>query len=352
LKVLHVVNSADTGGAQTLIEALGHLLSVRGVQTYVVVLLGRDSLSDRLDSASRATWHLDIGKSPFALGAGVRGVRRVIRELKPDVVHSHLLQANLVSALASVGVPHLATIHSSGGHESGPTARLVTRLLRLVRPGIDEVIACSESAAGFAARSLRLDVAGVILNGTDPSRFREATTRGSQILCLSRWHPMKDHRTLFDAVSRLPGAPLLTCAGAGMDSDNPELAALARDFPRLNVQFLGPINDVEDELAKSAALVISSSHGEALPMAGIEALFAGVPVVTTDVGDCRSLAVDPSLLVRPQDPEALAEAMERALASELKWPERARKLAATKFDARVSADRYHAIYAGLIEARD
>jgi len=61
--------------------------------------------------------------------------------------------------------------------------------------------------------------------------------------------------------------------------------------------------------AAPASPVAAKSYGEALPMAGLESLARRTPVITTDVGDCRSLAAGPDLLVPSSDPQALAAAM-------------------------------------------
>jgi glycosyltransferase involved in cell wall biosynthesis len=75
------------------------------------------------------------------------------------------------------------------------------------------------------------------------------------------------------------------------------------------VSLLGPRKDVQSLLSKTKFLVISSRWGEALPMAGLEALARGVPVITTDVGDCKDLVVDPTFLVNPGDASQLAIAL-------------------------------------------
>ena len=90
----------------------------------------------------------------------------------------------------------------------------------------------------------------------------------------------------------------LVCAGSGVTRDNPELvrsleAAGVSDL----VEVLGPSDDIPALIAGSRALVLSSAYGEAMPMAGLETIAAGRPVVTTDVGGCPSLVVDPAFVV-------------------------------------------------------
>ncbi|MFK4759323.1 glycosyltransferase [Microbacterium sp. ZW T5_45] len=354
MKILHVINSADTGGAQTLIEALAVRHRNFGIQTEVVVLLGRDSLSDRLDLAADRVHYLDLKKSPIALMSAWRRFKQLIVSSRPNIVHSHLLQSDLLVALSRSRVPHVSTIHTSGGHESGATSRLVTFLVSRVATRIDRLIACSPSAAAFARRRYRREVDLTVLNGTSlGAAGRDAPGKRPQLLCLSRWHPMKDHRSLLAALSRMgESAPLLVCAGAGMTQENEELSSLLEEFKEVRVELRGPINNVREALSQSSALVISSSHGEALPMAGIEALAAGIPVITTDVGDSQLLAISPDLLVEPKDPLALAAAIRTTLEEDTDWFDAARALAESTFDIDTTAEHYYDIYRDMTGRED
>jgi glycosyltransferase involved in cell wall biosynthesis len=351
LHVLHVVNELDTGGAQTLIEALVLEQREMGVNSSVLSLLGRSTLSTRIERAASAVIHLDVPKSFHAFPLAVLGLRRAIARLQPDVVHSHLLQADLVSHLGRAGLPHVSTVHTSGGHESTRSAKLVTLLVGALTPRLDALVACSSGARDFCRHTLGREPDRVILNGTRvPSTFapREG---GDYVLSLARWHPMKDHDTLFAALARLGDeAPMVVCAGAGMTEDEAGRVLRAR-YPSVSCRFEGARDAVEPLIAHASCLVISSSHGEALPMAGLEALSHGLPVITTDVGDCARLAVDARLLVKPKDSAGLAESLRLVTGGSPRDAHRfsalARRLAEREFDARSAAATYLGIYRGL-----
>jgi len=350
VRVLHVINSFETGGAQTLVEALCQV-STRGNETHVVVLLGPDTLSGRIENAADSVSYLKIRKDPLSAAVGVLRLRRIIRRLRPDVIHSHLLQSDLIAALAKGSLPLISTVHTSGGHESGASSALVTRAMRFVAHRYAALVACSPSAAQFARSTVRRHPDSTILNGTRLSATFTPTVPGADrfLLSLARWHPMKDHANLLAALDQMgEAAPRLVCAGAGMSLDNAELGALIGRFPNVDVELCGPVGDVTDLIRRATALVLSSSHGEALPMAGIESLGAGVPVVTTDVGDCALLALDASCLVPPRDPAALATAIAILLSkepeAELDLRAQARRRAEELFDVMTAARSYAAIY--------
>ena len=88
-------------------------------------------------------------------------------------------------------------------------------------------------------------------------------------------------------------------------------------------------------------------------MAGLEALSQGVPVITTDTGDAKLLAVDPQAVVPVRDPEALGRAMNRFVdlpaAERGEWRRRSWELGRTEFDSRGTARRYRELYEELTD---
>lgn len=349
-RVLYMVNDLDTGGAQTLIEAL---IACRADRSYVVVLLGPGSLSRRLESVADGVYYLDLNpRFPNLFGAA-RRVRRLTKILQIDVVHSHLLQSDML-ALLSRRTPVVTTIHTSGGHESSLLSRVVGALVAILSRRFSAVIACSESAKGYARRKRYGNVENirVIRNGVVLPEDVAPNERAQTLLCLSRWHPMKDHETLLAAFSivrqSFPNACLLL-AGSGIAVDNTELLNLVAKY-RLEAatRILGPVDDLTQLFSAANALVISSSHGEALPMAGLEALASSVPVVTTNVGDCQELAIDPRLVVPPSSVLALATALGLVLGADAAESRQfrlsARERAETRFDITKTVDEYELIY--------
>lgn len=108
---------------------------------------------------------------------------------------------------------------------------------------------------------------------------------------------------------------------------------------------------MRSELRAADALVFSSST-EALPMAGIEALSEGLPVVTTDAGDAGLLAVDEHLLCPPRDPRALAERLlwllERSPQQRAQLRRQAWQLCGERFGIERTVARYRSIYRDLV----
>lgn len=317
MKVLHVVNAASTGGAQTLIENLARVQS--DVESSVLVILGEDHLSERFGQVAEVT-HLGVSTRSLRLDKIARSIASHIRKAQPDVLHSHLLQADLACLVANrrSQVAHVSTVHTTGMTAADPMkSRLIARAVGRGSRRFDAAVACTRTALrymddmGYASDGRRLIPNGVPVAPSISSDYRRGD--GQQLVCLSRWHPMKDHANLFEAFARVrdeyPTVRLI-CAGTGMTESNEDLVALVRRWGLSGaVDLLGPTDQVAQLLRQSVASVISSSYGEALPMAGLESISLGVPLIGTSVGEVPDLVVDERLLVRPGDAAALAGAM-------------------------------------------
>ncbi len=366
MRILHIVNDAETGGAQTLIEAMCRS-RVPGDEHHILVLLGPGALSGRLGGAANSIHHAGLRRRDVLPFRAIAQVRRLVDALGIDVIHSHLLQSDLVAILSRPGVPLLSTLHTSGAHESRPLAKLVGFAVARLSRRLNKVVACSASARDYALAANYADGSRIeiIHNGTAvppryPAPAAPSPSAPMRLVQLARWHPMKDHRNLFAAVALLQEwghGVQVHCAGAGMDTGNTQLASLIQETGVSSAVHLhGSVKDVQSLFAGTSALVISSSHGEALPMAGLEALAAGLPVLTTRVGDCPQLVVDPGLLVPPSDPTALAAAI-AALhdAPTRRWGELsylAWKRALDGFEEGATARAYRRRYDMLLESSE
>ncbi|WP_433050334.1 glycosyltransferase [Dactylosporangium sp. CS-033363] len=350
--MVHVVNVADTGGAQTLIEAL---VAHRPAGTYagVVVLGAPGVLSGRLAAVADRVDHLGLDPATWRLDRLLRRVRIAVAAHRADVVHAHLLQSDLAVALLPGRPVRVSTVHTTGlGAGDRARSRGLARVMARLSRRFAYSVACSRQAeaymagAGYPPRHTVLIENGVALPGVRVARERPV------FVSLSRWHPMKDHATLFRAFARVVGRHPryeLRCCGSGVTPDNRELTGLiARLGLEHHVELLGPVEEPGRVLQGADALVLSSAYGEALPMAGLEALALGVPVVATDVGDCARLCADPGLLAPPRDEVGLAEALMRV--ARLGPGERAalsvaaRGIAAASFDIRRTVAAYYELY--------
>jgi glycosyltransferase involved in cell wall biosynthesis len=183
------------------------------------------------------------------------------------------------------------------------------------------VVACGPAVAeGLSAAGL--DVRSTIVNGVGPPPAPAArqelraewglSPERPLVACVGRLVPVKNHALALDALARVPEADLVL-VGEGPLLE--ELRARAeRNGLRGRVVFAGLRPDAR-ALIGAADAVLLPSRSEGLPLAALETLVAGTPLVATDVRGLRELLTDgaDALLVAPDAPEAMAEALRRAL---------------------------------------
>jgi glycosyltransferase involved in cell wall biosynthesis len=352
--VLHVVNAVSTGGAQTLIEAMA--ARRRPGQTLRLVVLANPSdLSDRLAEVFDSVDYLGYDRSSYAVHKLVRDLKAAVDRWQPDVIHSHLLHADLASLMLPRGRrTRISTVHTTGMTRDDPLrSRILGYVVGALARRFDQVVACDQTCLDWTHSMhyppLKLTT---IPNGVDISDAPAPGDPGPVLLSLSRWHPMKDHDNLFRAAAILRSRSVsfrLRCAGSGVTLDNPELvSSLAAAGVSELVEILGPSDDIPGLLRDSRAMVLSSAYGEAMPMAGLETIAAGRPVVTTDVGGCPTLVVDPAFVVPPENPERLADALQDLLCRSTEdWSAlctQSLELARSRFDIQQTVASYEKLY--------
>ncbi len=176
--------------------------------------------------------------------------------------------------------------------------------------------------------------------GTDPAPLAAGSGTGTALLCVATVHPGKGHDLLLEALARLGDRPwTLVCAGS-LDVDPDHVTALqaqvyAQRWER-RVTFAGPLVGPALEAAYDGAdVVVLPSRGESFGMVVTEALARGLPVVATRTGGVPEAlgrapgGTLPGLLVAPDDPAALADALARWV-DERHLRERLRRAAASR----------------------
>ncbi|MFG1959010.1 glycosyltransferase [Nonomuraea sp. NPDC049028] len=322
LHVCEVIKDLGVGGAEMLLVERLLAAPATGVR-YTVICQGAktDELIQRLRAA---------GTEVISLAAWPRRLRLArlaveVRRLRPDVLNLHSpLPASLLRVTSRLSRPRpalISTVHNV-------RYRLPTMLLDRATGWLDaRTVAVSPQVAravvSRGARNLVTRIHGI--NVTEMRRRAAEAARTRQgwnvpesaflIAHVGNFRPQKQHGVLIEAaakvVDRDPRAVFLL-AGTGPLYE--ETARRVADLGSDNVRLLGHVPDAARLIASSDLLVLSSAH-EGLPVVVMEALAAGVPVVSTAVGGVPDLIDNGrnGLLTRPGDPDALAEAILRAM---------------------------------------
>lgn len=327
MRILFISTGLGVGGAEIMLVALCRVLVARGGQIHVIGLKSPVGVTESLREAgcSVEAWNLDrisdLSAMPWRLA-------RTIRIFRPDLIQGWMYQGCLVASAAGflTGHPVAWSLHHSNFdpryNSRGTLAsiRLSAWLSRLTPPS--GIAYCGPNSRDAHHRhGFVTEPASILPNGVDFEKFRpdaEARARvraemgiGAStplIGIFANRVPIKDHATFFSAAARLAAAHpevRFVCCGGGMSAgsaDTEESEDVARFSDR--VFLLGRRHDVA-AVMNACDIITLTSRGESFPMALTEAVACGVPVVSTDVGDCSWVVGDSARLFEPGDVSAL-----------------------------------------------
>jgi glycosyltransferase involved in cell wall biosynthesis len=265
-------------------------------------------------------------RAALSAGAATAALAGCIGRLRPQVIHSHNVRATAMArlaaatALAQVGPARsvrpvlVPTLHGLAPEDYALASLILQRTAQ-------RVITCAPSVArslrlaGFAAERIDVIPNGAQLSPAGPERLatlHAALGLGSSplVVGIGRLVEQKNWPVLIAAAARLRG-PVVAVAG-----DGPLRQPLTRLAARSGgtVLFPGVVDDVA-ALVGLARCVVSTSRWEGIPLAVLEALSLGAPVVATAVDGIADLVpADAALLVPQNDPAAIAAAIGRVLA--------------------------------------
>lgn len=351
IRVLAVINELDLGGAERVL--VDQIIHSDAVEFHVCVIGGGTALASRLPP--RVPFH-DLGCRGWWDPRAVPRLRATVRRVDPTIVHAHLPRAGAIAAIAirGMGRPLVYTEHNvwSGYPTLGrPLAFLAAR-------SADAVVAVSDSVRASTRTYARVPEARIrtIRNGVDLARLPHATpTRlsGRLRLCaIGNLYARKGYPHLLRALAIIGtvGNIQLDVFGTG-----PELHALESLAAQLGLQtsvrFRGHHDDAASELHAYDAFCLPSLV-EGLPIALIEAMGVGLPVVASAVGGVPEVITSGQngLLAPRGDSAALATAL-RDLAADSGLRARlgaaAARTVAERFDVSIMARAYDRLYREL-----
>ena len=361
-RIAHLIESDGPGGAERMVVNLASELQGHGCYSLVILpARGEGWLGREAVAAGVPTEPLDLHHAVSPRGA--RWLRSMFREHGITLAHSHEFTMTVYGAWAAwrTGIGHVATMHGSRYYAERLRRRLALRVA--VTLG-GRLVAVSDQLADHLSHDLWIGRTAIraIPNGVRwhssarPSIRDELQLEStdSLILAVGNLYPVKGHHHLIEALAligeRHPHAHV-AIAGRG------ELADGLRTRARLlglatRVHLLGLRSDIP-ALLMGADVFALPSLSEGLPLALLEAMFAGRPIVASDVGEVRAVlnGGEAGLLVEPGNVEQLARALDRLL-SHADEAQRlggaAARRAAAEYDIARMVARYAEVYRELL----
>lgn len=331
IKVLHIINGEHYAGAERVQDLLAQNLPNHG---YSIDFAGlKPDKFPGLRRCQDTPFYKVPMRSRIDLSPVVRLVQ-LIRKHSYALIHTHTPRAVLIGNLASrlCRVPLVHHVHSP---TSDCTERLwrnwaATTSERINLSRASRLIAVSESLAdylrneGFSHERIIVVNNGVPTPNSLSHRYRPSGKWSIGTVALFR--PRKGLEVLLQALKRLQSDNIscqLIAVGAF------ETMVYRDSIIRLSeqlglteeIQWVGFVPDVASQLAKMDIFVLPSLYGEGLPMVVLEAMAAGVPVISTQVEGIPEVIEHgvTGLLVKPSDPVELADAIRKIILGDVSW---------------------------------
>jgi glycosyltransferase involved in cell wall biosynthesis len=367
LHVVHVIDNLRTGGAQSVLYGVVHHSDPAGIKSWVVALgqHHNDAFVRRVREACEGLFFVGV-RGMWDLRA-VGSVRRLIQRLHADVLHTHLALADFVGGLAGAltGTPVVSTLHNVAAERR--TYPLARRILAnyATRRLADHLIAVSRAVRethvqciGIPAPSIdvvpNVPIAPLLIpNDFDrEAKRRELGVSAGHLICnVAALFPSKDQETLLHALQRVvQERPDVKGVIAGDGPQRPRLEALARGLGLQEVvRFLGDRPDAVEVMAASDVACQLTFQLEGLPIAVLDAMSLGLPIVATGVSGVLEVLEDErsGILVAPGDVEGVSRALLRLLQSpeeRVRIGAAARRDVLADFDPKTWIGRIEAIY--------
>jgi glycosyltransferase involved in cell wall biosynthesis len=279
---------------------------------------------------------------------------RLVRSLHAEVVHTHLVHADVYGGVAAKlrGARLVSTKHNDDPFRAG-AFRFVERGLAHVA---DRIVTITDSLRRFTIERVGVPAAKVETIhygmdelpepwGVNPPDGVPANAR--VLLDIARLTRQKGTDVAVRALATLPDDTVLVVLGEG--PERARLESLARELGVERRLFLpGRVPDVAAWLRRATVLV-HPARWEGFGLGVLEAMLAGLPVVASDVSSLPELVVDgeTGVLVRPDDPSALALGTARALDEAARLGAGGRERARREFSVARMADRTAELYRSL-----
>ncbi|HOX09888.1 MAG TPA: lipopolysaccharide heptosyltransferase II [Candidatus Omnitrophota bacterium] len=320
MKIVQILPRLNTGGVETGVVDLSERLIKLGHNA--VVISGGGELVKKLEAAGIKHYTLPVGKKdPFTILRMIPAVCRILRSEKADILHARSRVPAMIGYYAArrAGVVFITTCH--GYYSKKPFSKVM---------GWGKyVIAISQVIAKHMMDSFKVPYRRIklIYRGVNLERFRfkepdESVKSDYTIGIIGRLTPLKGHAYFFRAAAKalkyFPRLKVLVVGDAspGKERYRQELQDTVRRLGlEKHVEFLGRRSDIPEILAGLDLLVLATTVPEGFGRVIIEAFAAGVPVVATSVGGVTEIIRDGvnGLLVPPEDPQAMSDAIVRML---------------------------------------
>lgn len=350
MKILHIITSLQTGGAEKLMVDLLPRLRDLGNEVELLLFDGtRTPFYDELEKKGIPIYHLAIGGNVY----NPLNIFRLFKYIKDyDIIHTHNTACQyfvpLAKLLAKTKCKLFTTEHSTNNRRR--KYKLFKKIDQLIYSKYDGIISISSKATelliNFIDKNTNIKT---IENGIDITMYIQLkpidlSQYEKIITMVASFSNAKDQDTLIKAISMLPHNYKLWLVGDGTRRN-----VLENLVKKLNVtdrvKFLGIRADVP-QIYEQSHIVVQSSHWEGFGLAAVEGMASGRPLIASDVDGMREIVNGYGLLFPHQDATSLTNEIKSLCENSKKYLliSHSCKERAKQFDINIMAKKYNQLY--------
>ncbi|MGD0740570.1 MAG: glycosyltransferase [Terracidiphilus sp.] len=359
MKIAHVVDSLEIGGAEMLVSQMCRLQRGQGHDPCVYAVAALGALGERMQKEG---FFLQPNVGRHLLDA-TRNFFRIFKESGPDVVHVHNPTPTIYAAIAArmAGVPSIvSTRHSL----VSPPRKTVEELkYAMAARSCDWIVGICEATVANLKSMHTVSARKIVhvYNGATPLKRTAKDDwprkNGFTLVYVGRLEPVKNHALLLNAFrGALASMPDLRLWMVGDGSERGAMERLAAELGIVNqVTFWGQQLDVATFFSAADAFIMSSKS-EGLPVSLLEAFSLGLPAIVTDVGGMAEVVrlAEAGLIVSATDPAKMGAAILRLAGSDAareRFSVNGEAAFHSRFTLQTMADAYMELYRDTARAR-
>lgn len=322
MKVLQIITSLQTGGAEKLLVDIVPRLNQKGIMCDILTLIDKETpFKQELEKRNVRVFGLSKTMSVY----DPRFIFKITPWLKQyDIIHTHLFQpqywTGIAKALFSPKTHLITTEHNTTNRRR--RIKIYKLIDRFIYGQYDKIISISEATMQKLIEYIGMQEKMIMIpNGIDVNHFKNAVPVERKLLnnrlseedfivtMVAGFREEKDQDTLIKSLPDLPKNIKLVLVGDGIRRKYCEQLAENIEVKE-RVFFLGIRNDVANIL-KSSDVVAMSSHWEGFGLSAVEGMAAGKPVIASDVEGLADIVKGAGLLFPPGNAKELAKVILR-----------------------------------------
>ena len=309
MRILHIIDTLGRGGAETLL-----VNTIKDLPQYHHTICYLGGAEDFLEDCQQFG---DVFRLNFHgikdLFSGVRQLKKILKEQKIDLIHSHLMTSTLLARSVHGKTPLVSTVHSMLSQDSFSKNKIALHLERLTYSRDDYFIFVSQSAKDDYKKfikNLNIDrspvfhnyVEDTFINNLHQSDF--AVSKILKLVAVGNLKYAKNYDNLIRAFTHLKELPIqLDIYGVGELREDLQKIITNQ---QLNVTLKGRSENIVDVLQQYDAYLMGSLH-EGFGIAAAEAMCLGLPLVLSEIGPLKEIAENRAVYFNPRQPQDIAE---------------------------------------------